>query len=610
MKRNVIGELKHVLAVLVPGAVATWVVLRTLSAYWEHDSLASLVVAAIGVGLLAGLGELLVRQVRAGMFEREVRGLPPLPSEVTLDTASPLVGSMLRARLENAPLPNLGEGLAPFLSGLLVMLGLLGTLLGLFQTVKGAGHALTSSGDVDALRRSLSAPLDGLTRSFGCSAAGISASAMLGLALAFVRRRESAAMRVFQRYAAGPLRVLSPARRTTASLEQLVERLGALPTAASAIEGVGTKLDSVASQLVDMQQTAIKSQHRVFSELLASARAELTKASEEAADALHGRVAPLLEKMSLQSSESLAAQAKALAEGANKLAQESITRQRELSDDLVSHQRELLNGLSDGQRELLAQISAGTRELLSDIAASQQQLSVELGETHRNWTGEIADRQRELLTQLELHQATTASSDAARIVRLDAHMESVQKQDERSLRALEQLEIAARAVQEAGMRQESGLERLMTRFAEIEAVITAERDTHARGLADQLREHATGLEERLAKASEAVQEAAAVWRASSTEMHAVVESFASSVERQREASDAWLESLGDVEGSVERAGRDAARDALSDQLASTQEVLARQLQFQRELFEQLRMLRGEHAPAAARTQHGDADVSV
>jgi len=118
------------------------------------------------------------------------------------------------------------------------------------------------------------------------------------------------------------------------------------------------------------------------------------------------------------------------------------------------------------------------------------------------------------------------------------------------------------------------------------------------------------LEERLAKASEAVQEAASVWRASSAEMHAVVESFASSVERQREASDAWLESLGDVEGSVERAGRDAARDALSDQLASTQEVLARQLQFQRELFEQLRTLRGEPAPAAARPQHGDADVSV
>jgi len=48
--------------------------------------------------------------------------------------------------------------------------------------------------------------------------------------------------------------------------------------------------------------------------------------------------------------------------------------------------------------------------------------------------------------------------------------------------------------------------------------------------------------------------------------------FATSVERQREASDAWLESLGEIDGAVERAGRHAASDALADQLASTQEV--------------------------------------
>jgi hypothetical protein len=122
-----------------------------------------------------------------------------------------------------------------------------------------------------------------------------------------------------------------------------------------------------------------------------------------------------------------------------------------------------------------------------------------------------------------------------------------------------------------------------------------------RGLADQLTQHAAELEQRLAKAGEAVQEAAAIWQASSAEMQTVAELFTNSVERQREAADTWLESLGEIEGAVERAGRNAARDGLSEQLAATQEVFARQLQFQHELFDQLRSLR--HDPSRALRAH-------
>jgi alpha-D-ribose 1-methylphosphonate 5-triphosphate synthase subunit PhnG len=58
---------------------------------------------------------------------------------------------------------------------------------------------------------------------------------------------------------------------------------------------------------------------------------------------------------------------------------------------------------------------------------------------------------------------------------------------------------------------------------------------------------------------------------------------------------------------VERAGRHAASDALSDQLASTQELFTRQLQFQRELLEQLRALRGG---TGNRFANGERDVST
>ena len=45
-----------------------------------------------------------------------------------------------------------GQGWLPYLLGLLVMVGLLGTFLGLFETLRGAREALGASGDVAALR--------------------------------------------------------------------------------------------------------------------------------------------------------------------------------------------------------------------------------------------------------------------------------------------------------------------------------------------------------------------------------------------------------------------------------------------------------------------------
>jgi hypothetical protein len=130
-----------------------------------------------------------------------------------------------------------------------------------------------------------------------------------------------------------------------------------------------------------------------------------------------------------------------------------------------------------------------------------------------------------------------------------------------------------------------------TRFAALESAIAEGRNEHAGALASQLTQHAEALEQKLSTTLDVVQDSAAIWQASSAEMHAVAKLFADSIERQREASDALIESLGDVEGAVERAGQHAAHDALSDQLSATQEVFAKQLQFQRELFEQLRALR-------------------
>jgi len=758
MKHRTLAEIAGGVVVLLPGAVGAWIVARTLMTYWGRDSLASLIVLSIGVALLVGLAEVFARQVRAGLMEQELRSLPTRPSEATIDGASAPVSALLRARLEQAPLPVLGESVAPFLTGLLVMLGLLGTLLGLFQTVHGAGHALTTSADVETLRRSLSVPIDGLTRSFGCSAAGISASAMLGLAIALVRRREARTMRVFYNYAAGPLRSLSPVRRQALALEQLAGQGLGLPSATTAIDALGTKLDVLSNHLISMQQAAASTQQRALSDLLASVRGELSRIAAEAGEALHGRVAPLMEQMAARSAEALTAQATTLSESALELTRElerdAATRRQEAVEAMqavrarfdeaesqrsTAHARELetvmtlaartSNDATEHQRELSERWQELVTRLDAHGEASRERDHAQLRSAEQ--AADLArERETEQLTRLET-LTTRVGSELARLsatfsAQLEQRQASDERQDTRAERALTQLESAARAVEESATRHDSVLgqlvERLPTRFeeaaahsreaaqtalaelaaiteqrlervtsllsdeltqrgesarsfderavqtlarveqsaavldtaierqgqglegliarvgtllpelaeaaqrgasatierlqesveqqaarySEFETALRTGREEHVRGLADQLTQHAVDLEQRLAKTGEAVQEAAAIWQASSAEMQTVAELFTNSVERQREAADTWLESLGEIEGAVERAGRSAARDGLSEQLAATQEVFSRQLQFQHELFDQLRSLRNDHSHLL-RAEHSTSD---
>jgi len=86
-------------------------------------------------------------------------------------------------------------------------------------------------------------------------------------------------------------------------------------------------------------------------------------------------------------------------------------------------------------------------------------------------------------------------------------------------------------------------------------------------------------------------EAADLVRAGGAEMSAVAEMFAGAVDRYREASDRWLDSLGAIEEAIDRKERGEAADLLGTYLDQTREVFDHSLQFQRELFSELRALR-------------------
>ena len=144
---------------------------------------------ALGMTLLIGvvyvIGALELRRFHqataslAGALAAVSEDLPSL--DEWLRSLHPTLQNPVRLRIEGERVGLPAPAVAPYLVGLLVLLGMLGTFLGMVVTLNGAVLALESTTDLQTIRASLAAPVKGLGVAFGTSVAGVAASAMLGL---------------------------------------------------------------------------------------------------------------------------------------------------------------------------------------------------------------------------------------------------------------------------------------------------------------------------------------------------------------------------------------------------------------------------------------------
>ncbi|BEP96651.1 DUF802 domain-containing protein [Acidovorax sp. A79] len=157
---------------------------------------------------------------------------------------------------ERAVLP--GPALTPYLVGLLVMLGMLGTFLGMVVTFKGAVFALETSGSLEGIRAALAEPIKGLGLSFGTSVAGVAASAMLGLMSAIARRERLVAVRQLDAHIPTVFRPFSASHRREETFQALQAQAQAMPLIAERlqglVEGLERRHDKLAAQLLAQQK--------------------------------------------------------------------------------------------------------------------------------------------------------------------------------------------------------------------------------------------------------------------------------------------------------------------------------------------------------------------
>ena len=281
---------------LVGLAAAGWIG----AGYVGSNPLALGVTLLIALFYMAGAFELYRYGRATSGLRQAVAGLEAPPASLAgwLDSLPPSLRHAARLRIEGerAALP--GPSLTPYLVGLLVLLGMLGTFLGMVVTLRGTGLALESATDLHAIRASLAAPVKGLGFAFGTSIAGVATSAMLGLLSALCRRDRIPASQQFDARVATTLRPIRKA--TSARKRSLLQRQAdAMPALAERLQAM---IDAVERQGQAMNDRQLASQdafqgkaEAAYSRLAASVEQTLKASVADSARAAGAALQPVVE---------------------------------------------------------------------------------------------------------------------------------------------------------------------------------------------------------------------------------------------------------------------------------------------------------------------------
>ena len=292
MNRN-LGVLAFVIGLAAVGWVA--------SGYVQSSPLALAMTLLIGVFYVLGALELRRFDQATSSLGSALAAIPgslaKLDDWLAQVPASLRNAVRLRIEGERAGLP--GPAMTPYLVGLLVLLGMLGTFLGMVVTLNGAVLALESTTDLPTIRAALAAPVKGLGLAFGTSVAGVAASAMLGLVSALCRRERLQTVQLLDTQIATTLRAFSLAHQRQETLDTLQRQARALPEVADTLQALMVQIERRAEDLNQRLAAGQDGFHRqaqaAYADLASSVGHSLEQSLAEGARLAGAAVQPVVE---------------------------------------------------------------------------------------------------------------------------------------------------------------------------------------------------------------------------------------------------------------------------------------------------------------------------
>jgi hypothetical protein len=337
--------------------------------YAGTNPLALAVTLLIAVCYLAGALELLRYQQATSSLTRALSGLSEAPGNLGswLDQLPPGLRNAARLRIEGerAGLP--GPALTPYLVGLLVLLGMLGTFLGMVVTLRGTGLALESATDLAAIRASLAAPVKGLGFAFGTSIAGVASSAMLGLLAALCRRERVRAAQLLDSKAATTLRVYSQGYQREESFKLLQRQAEVMQRQAEAMPTLVDKLQAMMSDMARQNQ-ALSDRHMASQD-----------AFQGKAEAAYSRLAAVMEQSMKESVSQSARSAGAALQPVVEATMASLSRETaSLQDTVTQAVQRQLEGLTSGFQATTSNVAGIWNQALAGQQRASEALSQDL----------------------------------------------------------------------------------------------------------------------------------------------------------------------------------------------------------------------------------------
>ncbi|MDM0046066.1 DUF802 domain-containing protein [Variovorax dokdonensis] len=479
----------------------------------------------------------------------------------------PSLQGAVRLRIEGERVGLPGPSLTPYLAGLLVLLGMLGTFLGMVVTLRGTGLALEHATDLDAIRAVLAEPVKGLGLAFGTSIAGVAASAMLGLVSSLCRRDRIEAARLLDAQIASTLRPFSRAQRREESFELMRRQGEALPALVERLEAAMSAMAeqhrATHAQLLATQDRFQSQAGSAYTDLAAAVAQTLHKSLEDGARAAGAAMQPAIEA----SSELLRRQGEALPALIERLdsTRDAIDRQqREAREATDAQQRSMHASIDEQQRSLQAVIDRQQGAVAESLAQEQRVLAQSIGEQQEAIARTLAEQQRatheHLLASQAEFQARTEAAYAALAASVD---QSLQKSLVDGARA------AGDAIQPA---VESAMAAVTREAAALRALVQEGVERQMQGLAEQADRATQGVAQRwneaLAEHSKTLADHASAQHAQASDMQQALQ--ARLAERDEARLAAWSQALQDMSGALQEQWQQAITNSNAQQQAICQ----------------------------------------
>jgi hypothetical protein len=391
--------------------------------YLGGNPLALTMTLLIGAFYLMGALELRRFQQATATLQTALAAVPAPLAQLGdwLGRVHPSLQNPVRLRVEGERVGLPGPAMTPYLVGLLVLLGMLGTFLGMVVTLNGAVMALESTTDLGTIRAALAAPVKGLGLAFGTSVAGVAASAMLGLMSALCRRERLQAAQQLDTGIATVLRGFSLSHQREETLKALQFQAGVLPDVAQQLQALmaqmGQQNQALQAQWLAGQDRFHQQAHSAYTDLAGAVDRSLQRSLSDGVRAAGAAMQPVVEAtmagIARESAVLRAGMADAAQTQLDGMAAQFSDAASALQNEWAANDQQRLTRFTQQLDAMAASLQASWREAGADTRDQQAQICQTLEQTARDIHAQAQQQARSTLDEIAVLMRAVAEAPRA-----------------------------------------------------------------------------------------------------------------------------------------------------------------------------------------------------